>query len=246
MPIDSSSKSQYARSIHSASPTLGQVGIPRLGRHPPSTASSLAQSAGTMSIGSIIEHNHPLSSEYRSRAIANGLQQELSAPTPIGTAPRSLHPDMLYGLTSGDSPLYASSDSCYSPISDYLQPSQPMAPYFGHEIPRPQTVAAESNFQAMVNSPMTHSPVSVGPPTPAWGPTYDPLTLGFVNEASCAQSVRTYGPAFSVVPVADRIQQQQQQQLQYSSPQWSNANTIPQYELAVPNQQAWPWTKVSF
>ena len=183
MPTDSSIKSQYSRSTHSASPSLSHVGVARLNRHAPSTNPSFPQTSGTMSIGSIIEQNQ-YHGEFRGHSMPAGLH-DLSIQTPIGTAPRSLHPEMLCGFASaGDSPLYSSSDSCYSPLSDYIQPSQPMGPYYGHEIVRPQTVAAESSYQAMVNSPMAHSPVSVGPATPAWGPTLDPMTVGFVHEAS--------------------------------------------------------------
>lgn len=141
-----------------------------------------------MSIGSIIEHNQ-FSGEYGGPSIRGGLH-DLSAQAPIGTAPRSLQPDLLYGFAAaGDSPLYSSSDSCYSPLSDYLPSHPPIGPYYGHEMARAHPVTAESSFQAMVNSPMTHSPVSVGPPTPAWGPKFDPIALSYVSDVSYVPTV---------------------------------------------------------
>ena len=181
-------RSQYSRSTNSASPSLSHLGMATYGRAP-STAGTMPPGSGNMSIGSIIEHDR-LHGDYRARSMPHGLS-ELSAHTAIGTAPRSLHPDMLYGFGSaGDSPLYSSSDSCYSPLSDYIQPSQPMAPYYGADIVRPQTVAAESAYQAMVHSPAAaHSPISLGPATPAWGPSYDPVALSYTSDVSYVHAV---------------------------------------------------------
>lgn len=134
-----------------------------------------------MSIGSIIEPNMHRSSEYASHPSGPGGLNELSGHAPIGTTPRSLVPDLLYGLSpSGDSPLYSSSDSCYSPLSDYLQPQQALPqPYYPQEgIQRTERGSIDSCFQPI----SVHSPLSGAPATPAWG-QYDQTALGFAPEA---------------------------------------------------------------
>lgn len=243
MPTDPSSRSHYSRSTHSASPCMSHLGAAHMRQAPSSTPSSLPPPSGAMSIGSIIEHNHFHSGAYRSHSLPLA---DMSPEGPIGTAPRSLHQDMLYGFTSsGDSPLYASSDSCYSPISDYLQPQAPMGPYYGQDIQRPATVSVESSYQPMVNSPMTHSPASMGPATPSWGQTFDPVTMGFVNDAPYVPSVCPSDETEDI-PEYQTYDVEQHRQYQYSSPTWTNATTIPQYEMAMPQNQHWPWTKVSY
>lgn len=144
-------------------------------------APSIPQSSGTMSIGSIIEPNMHRSSEYASHHSGPGGLHELSGHAPIGTTPRSLVPELLYGLSpSGDSPLYSSSDSCYSPLSDYLQPQQAVPqPFYPQEgIQRPERGSIDSCLQPI----SVHSPLSGAPATPSWG-QYDQAPLGYAPEA---------------------------------------------------------------
>lgn len=170
----------------SASPSRGSIGAPYLGQPTPAPiAPALPQPAGTMSIGSIIEHNRH--SEFRTHSVPNP-HHDL-AQTPIGTAPHSLPPELLYGFSSsGDSPLYSSSDSCYSPISDYLQPQNvPHQTFYPQDIiPRPHSTSIETCFQPMVQS--VQSPMSVGTPTPAWN-TFEPSSLGFAPDPQCLPPV---------------------------------------------------------
>ncbi len=141
-----------------------------------------------MSIGSIIEPN--MRSDFKSEFSSHAGPSIHELPHgPIGTAPRSLHPELLYGLApSGDSPLYSSSDSCYSPlsgISDYLQPPAVTQPFYAQDIiQRPQSTSIDTCFQPIIQSPM-----SAGPPTPAWNQQYDPTALGFAPEVQCLPPV---------------------------------------------------------
>lgn len=140
-----------------------------------------------MSIGSIIEPNMHRGS-YDSHSIGPSLHEMAHAP--IGTAPRSLPPELLYGLSpSGDSPLYSSSDSCYSPLSDYLQPQAVPQQYYPQEvIQRPHSTSIECGFQ-----PIIQSPLSAGVATPSWS-TYDPSVLAFPPETSCLPPVSQFRP----------------------------------------------------
>ena len=189
MPIDASStrsdRSRGSISDISASPGGGNFAMRHLVQH---TTSPLPQTSGAMSIGSIIENNHMHHTDYRTHSVPPSLHDQLSSQ-PIGTAPRSLHPELLYGLSpSGDS-LYSSSDSCYSPISDYLQAPQSISQHyqFGPEIVQRPHSALDTCYQSLEASPM-----SVGPPTPVVGSSwtsYDPTALGFAPETHCLPPV---------------------------------------------------------
>lgn len=173
--------SQRSTSEASTPSTRGSFSGPLMGPSTSAPAPSIPQTSGTMSIGSIIEPNMHRGSEYASHPSAPGGLHELSGHAPIGTAPRSLVPELLYGLSpSGDSPLYSSSDSCYSPLSDYLQPQQAVPqPFYPQEgIQRPDRRSIDSCFQPIG----VHSPLSAGPPAPAWG-QYDQAGLVFPPEA---------------------------------------------------------------
>ena len=183
--------SQRSTSEASTPSARGSFSGPHMGPPASAPAPSIPQpSAGTMSIGSIIEPNMHRSGEYASHPSGPGGLHELSGHAPIGTAPRSLVPDLLYGLSpSGDSPLYSSSDSCYSPLSDYLQPQQQAAalpqPYYPQEgIQRSERRSIDSCFQPI----SVHSPLSGAPSTPAWG-QYDQTALGFAPETPSLPSV---------------------------------------------------------
>lgn len=185
MPAEASAfRSPYSQRSTSEASTpsaRGSFSGPHMGPPASAPAPSIPQPSGTMSIGSIIEPNMQRSSEYASHPSGPGGLHELSGHAPIGTTPRSLVPDLLYGLSpSGDSPLYPSSDSCYSPLSDYLQPQQALPqPFYPQEgIQRPERGSIDSCFQPI----SVHSPLSGASPTPAWG-QYDQNALGFAPEA---------------------------------------------------------------
>ncbi len=178
-------RSQHRRGSTSevSSPSRGSISAPHMGQPAPATAPTLPQPSGTMSIGSIIEPNmrsaSEFKSEYSSHASGPSLHELPHAGHLIGTAPRNLAPEILYGLSpSGDSPFYtSSSDSCYSPLSGisdhYLQPQAVPRPYFPQGIiQRSQSTSIECS-QPIV----TQSPLSAEPGTPSWN-TYAP-SLGF-------------------------------------------------------------------
>jgi len=193
MPAEgSTARSHYSqRSVSetSGSPSMASMSATHVPQHSPT--STLPQSAGTMSIGSIIEHGHGMHQhEFRHNSSISSLHD--LAHTPIGTAPRSLPPDLLYGLAvPGDSPLYSSSDSSYSPISDYLQPQTVPQSYYSPDmgIQRSHSASIES-YQPMAHSPMAPSPLSQGPPTPSW--SYDAAAIGFAPEQSCGSLVSDF------------------------------------------------------
>ena len=179
--------SQHSTSEASTPSARGSLSGPHMCPPASAPAPSITQPSGTMSIGSIIEPNIHRSNEYASHPSGPGGLHELSGHAPIGTTPRSLVPELLYGLSpSGDSPLYSSSDSCYSPLSDYLQPQQavPQSFYPQEGIQRHERGSIDSCFQPI----SAHSPLSGPPATPVWGP-YDPAPLGFAPEASSLSPV---------------------------------------------------------
>ena len=177
-------RSQYRQGSASeaSSPSRGTTSAPHLPQQLPAPAPSLPQSSGTMSIGSIIEPNMHRSS-FDSHPGGQGLHEIPHAP--IGTAPRSLIPELLYGLSpSGDS-LYSSSDSCYSPLSDYLQPQAVPQQYYPSEvIRRPQSASLEACYQPILQQP----PLPTGPAEPTWS-EFDPPGMGFAPEAQFMTSV---------------------------------------------------------
>ncbi|CAD6569202.1 MAG: hypothetical protein ASARMPREDX12_002245 [Alectoria sarmentosa] len=225
MPAEASAfRSPYSQRSTSEASTpsaRGSFSGPHMGPPAAAPAPSIPQTSGTMSIGSIIEPNMHRSGEYSSHASAPGGLHELSGHAPIGTTPRSLVPELLYGLSpSGDSPLYSSSDSCYSPLSDYLQPQQALPqPFYPQEgVQRPERGNIDPCFQPI----SVHSPLSAGAPTPAWG-QYDQTGLVFGTEAPSLPPHRQY---------------------QFHSPSWSGTQEVPSYEMdGPPPHQPWQWTK---
>lgn len=228
MPAEASAfRSPYSQRSNSEASTpsaRGSFSGPHMGPPASAPAPAIPQPSGTMSIGSIIEPNMHRSSEYASHTSGSGGLHELAGHPPIGTAPRSLVPELLYGLSpSGDSPLYSSSDSCYSPLSDYLQPQQALPqPFYPQEsIQRPERGSIDSCFQPI----SIHSPLSGASPTPAWG-QYDQASLGFAPEASSLPPHRPY---------------------ESYSPSWPGPHGVPSYEMGVPPpHQPWQWTKVTY
>lgn len=181
--------SQRSVSETSASPSRASMSAAHVPQQSPT--STTPQSAGAMSIGSIIEHGHGMQQQHEFRHHSSVSSLHDLAHTPIGTTPRSLPPELLYGLSApGDSPLYSSSDSSYSPISDYLQPQAVPHSFYSPDmgIQRPHSANVEC-YQPMAHSPMAPSPLSVGPPTPSW--SYDAAAIGFAPEQQppCISSV---------------------------------------------------------
>ena len=187
-------RSQYRQSSNSevSSPSgRGSISAPHVSQSAPATASSLPHSSGTMSIGSIIEPNlrgGDHKSEWSSHMNGPSLHELPHAGHPIGTAPRHLAPEIIYGLSpSGESPFYtSSSDSCYSPLSgisdQYLQPQTVSRPYYSQEMMQRSQSSAIECFQPVV----TQSPLS-GPATPSWNQYEHPLS--FVSEQHVIPSV---------------------------------------------------------
>lgn len=253
----SSFRSQYRQGSTSdvSSPSRGSISGPHTSQSASATAPSLTQSSGTMSIGSIIEptmqqRSGDFKSEYSSHSGPS--LHELPHTGPIGTAPRNLAPEILYGFSPscGDSPFYtSSSDSCYSPLSgissdqNYLQPSHTVVPrpYYLQEIipQRSQSTGIEC-FQPIVSQ----SPLSAGPGTPSWN-QYDPSSLGFATEPQSMPPVRNLSiyHFHSDNEVADHGMQHPR--FQFHSPSWPGANIMPPYAMNHHPQPPMSWARAN-
>lgn len=130
-----------------------------------------------MSIGSIIEPS-------RGNDFGQRFPNDLSHLA-VGVGPRTLPTtEMLYGTIPGtaESPMY-SSDSCYSPMSDYHLQQPQVSSTTGHRymaqdaaVSRPQTTTSLESFyppQLMTASPLN----VVGSAFPVWD-QFDPSVLG--------------------------------------------------------------------
>ncbi|KAL8746054.1 MAG: hypothetical protein Q9190_001892, partial [Brigantiaea leucoxantha] len=159
MPVETSRGPRSHRATSEASSNPSNAGMlpSSLSHSPPVSGPGMSQ--GTMSITSIIEH--PSGTTFPRSAHTMG---EFSQHMAIASHPRSFHPEYMYGaMGSADSPMY-SSDSCYSPMSDYPGP-QIASQSFGHHegmIPRPPSTFSEPSLQP---NPIA-SPLSVGPSFP--------------------------------------------------------------------------------
>lgn len=158
----------------------------------PSTSSTFASLVGqqrvvptqtsTMSIGSII--SEPMRNDYVTHP---GQPMNDPSHVAISAVPRGLPPDLVFQLpASVDSPLYPSSESCYSPMSDYLQ-TQASTPQFltPDTLPRSQSAALESCFQ---NQQLFTSPISLTPTVPTWD-QFEDTALGISYDSSCNSNV---------------------------------------------------------
>lgn len=167
----------------------------------PSTSSTFATLVGqqrvvptqtsTMSIGSIISEPG-MGNDYVTNP---GQPMNDLSHVAISTVPRSLPPDLVFQLpASVDSPLYPSSDSCYSPMSDYLQ-TQASTPQFltPDTLPRSQSAALESCFP---NRQLFTSPISLTPTVPTWD-QFEDAALGISYDSSCNSNVSIYTPTSS-------------------------------------------------
>ncbi len=132
---------------------------------------------GTMSIGSMM-------SDRNDYVAHPGHPMNDLSRAAIGAVQRSFPPDLVFQLpASADSPLY-SSDSCYSPMSDYLQPQVTTPQFLNPDtFPRSQSAALESCFQNQFTSP-----TSLTPTVPTWD-QFDDAALGIPYESSCTSNV---------------------------------------------------------
>lgn len=182
MPAESSlprsSRSQRSASVPSNTDSASNSGMATATiSHPPvirGQTMPIAQPAAQMSIGSIIEPS-------RGNDFGQRFPNDLSHLA-VGVGPRTLpNTEMLYGNIPGtaESPMY-SSDSCYSPMSDYLQ--QPQVSTTGQRymsqdaVSRPPqtTTSLESFYQPqLMTSPLN----VVGSAFHGWD-QFDPSVLG--------------------------------------------------------------------
>lgn len=140
--------------------------------HPPAIRGQtlpMAQPAAQMSIGSIIEPS-------RGNDFGQRFPNDLSHLA-VGVGPRTLPTaEMLYGTIPGnaESPMY-SSDSCYSPMSDYLQQPQVSTGqrYMSHDAVSP---AQPSRLESFYQPQLMASPLSVSSAFPVWD-QFDPSVL---------------------------------------------------------------------
>lgn len=143
---------------------------------------SLPHTAATMSIGSIIEpsmRTDLVSSHVRTMTDLSNIA--------IGVGPRALPHDMVYGHPmAGESPLL-SSDSCYSPMSDYLQqPAQVSGQRYlpSETVSRAQSTPIESFYHpSLLTSPLSGPSVYHG-----WD-SFDPTMFGDPTERSYLSTV---------------------------------------------------------
>ncbi|KAI4094802.1 MAG: hypothetical protein LQ344_002048 [Seirophora lacunosa] len=132
----------------SSNPQSGSIIPSAMGQPPPVSAQSMSHGPGAMDINSIIEHHGP--SHNSAHALSD-------LHTGIGPVPIGFRPEWTYGrMPSGDSPW--SSDSCGSPVSDYLNPHLSYQPF--HEgIQRPPSTFSDSSFhQGSITSPLSAGP----------------------------------------------------------------------------------------
>lgn len=153
----------------------------------------MAQPAAAMSIGSIIEPSMRNDYGHQSTRIPNDLSH-----LAVGVGPRTLPTEMLYGIPgAAESPMY-SSDSCYSPMSDYLQqaPQVGTQRYVSQDAVRQQNSPLESCYQRRI---MT-SPLTAASAFPDWG-QFDTSVLENSIEGSYLPTVgiphRDFRPIFS-------------------------------------------------
>lgn len=100
-----------------------------------------------MSIGSIVDHASPMSAEYMLRAPQLPQNFNDFPHLPVPTAP-----PLGYAVSASESPYY--SDSCYSPMSDLIQPQIATQPQY-IPVDRPQSASLECGFpQGVYGNPI--------------------------------------------------------------------------------------------
>lgn len=167
MPAESSlarsSRSQRSASepsIADSNPSSSGMVPCSMGQPQPLRGQAMTQTAGTMSIGSIIEPS--MRNDYGPHGRISNDVSHLA----VGVGPRTLPAELIYGISgAAESPMYSSSDnSCYSPMSDYLKPPTNGQNYLPPDPAQAQTSPLESNYQPQL---MT-SPLSSASAFPVW------------------------------------------------------------------------------
>ena len=146
--IARSSRSQRSASepsIADSNPSSSGMAPATMGQPQPLRGQAMPQTAGTMSIGSIIEPSMRDDYGHPSR-ISNDLSH-----LAVGVGPRTLPAELMYGISAADeSSLYSSDNSCYSPMSN----GQPYLP--PDAVSQAQTSPLESNYQPqLMTSPLS-------------------------------------------------------------------------------------------
>lgn len=155
-----SQRSASEPSIADSNPSSSGMVPATMGQPQPLRGQAMTQTAGTMSIGSIIEPSMRNDYGHHGR-ISNDLSH-----LAVGVGPRTLPAELIYGISgAAESPLYSSDNSCYSPMSDYLKPQAHGQSYLPSDVvSQAQTSPLESNYQPQL---MT-SPLSTASAYPVW------------------------------------------------------------------------------
>lgn len=164
-----SQRSASEPSIADSNPSSSGMVPATMGQPPPLRGQAMPQTAGTMSIGSIIEPSMRNDYSHHGR-ISNDLSH-----LPVGVGPRTLPADLIYGISAAaESPLYSSDNSCYSPMSDYLKPQAHGQSYLPPDaVSQAQTSPLESNYQPQLIT----SPLPTASAYPVWE-QFDSSILG--------------------------------------------------------------------
>ena len=225
-----SQRSTSEPSIAESSPPQSAMVATNMGHPQPVGGQALNHAGGTMSIGSIIEPS------FASRAHSG--MNDLSS-MPVGVGPRCTLPhDLVYNIpVSAESPMY-SSDSCYSPMSDYLQPQVNGQRYLPQEaVSRSQSTPSEPFYHPQLLT----SPLPSASGFPIWD-HFDPVMLGTPLEGSYLPTVGIPHLMFLAIILTDVLQNRQ---YQYPSPTWMDSNGSP-YEMNLPPQQSWQVAKATY
>ncbi len=174
-----SQRSPSEASIAGSTPPRAPMIAPPLGQAPQVGGQPLPHAVAAMSIGSIIEPRSDLVSSHMRNM--NDL-----ASIAVGVGPRTLPHDLVYGHPmAAESPLL-SSDSCYSPMSDYLQQPQVNGQRYlpPEAVSRAQSTPIESFYQPnLLTSPLSGTSVY-----PGWD-SFDPALFGDPVEGSYLPTV---------------------------------------------------------
>lgn len=171
-----SQRSTSEPSVAGSTPPRTSMVSANMGQQQPIRGQTMPQVTPPMSIGAIIEPS--MQADYT--RMPNDISQ-----LAVGIGPRSLPTDLLYGVNAtAESPLY-SSDSCYSPMSDYLQSQANTQRYLvSDSVSRPQSSPLEACYQPQFMA----SPMSAASAFPVWD-QFDSPVLGGQLEGSYLPTV---------------------------------------------------------
>ena len=168
-------------SATSASPSRSNFIHSSFGQRQGLQSQPLTDPPGTMSIGSIIEPT--LHHDYSSPVIPSYAEY---SHLPVPPVPRNKLPaELLYGFGTTDSPYCSSTSdaSCYSPMSDLIQPQIPTQSYHPQE-DLPQSASLETSYPQQVYA----SPIAANSPIAAW--TFDQPPLSAPMQGSMQGSMQ--------------------------------------------------------